>query len=73
MSKHTLKVSVTDSKFLEKSGHKVVVNGEEWFYMPFWFHKAEEGIFVQYPFEDLPDHVLQRIRTERALTSNNKP
>lgn len=68
MSKTTLKVTQTDSKFLENAAHKIEVNNEQWFYMPFWFHKADEGIFVQYPYRELPDHVKEFLRIERALS-----
>ena len=65
--KTTLKLTQTDSDFLEKTATKLAVNEEEWFYMPYWLHKAADGIFVQYPFNDLPDHVMAFIKTERAL------
>lgn len=72
MSKQTLKVSVTDSKFLESAANKISVNHEEWFYMPFWFHKAADGVYVKYPFNELPDHVKNYINKERELQFENQ-
>jgi len=69
MSKQTLKLCQTDSKFLEMAAHKIVVNGEEWFFMPWYFHKAADGIFVEYPLGELPNHVREYINTERGLNA----
>lgn len=67
MSKTTLELVQTDSEFLDKAANKITINGEEWYYLPFWFHKVADGKFLKYPFKDIPDHVREFINTERSF------
>lgn len=69
MSKQTLKLHKTDSTFLEKVANKVSVNNEEWFYLPFWYHKAGDGLYIEYPFGDLPDHLKTYLNIQRGLNA----
>lgn len=65
---HHQKLIETDSKFLEENAHKVFIkiNGEEWFYMPYWFKKVSDGKFEVCSFEHLPKYVKEIIKKSRT-------
>ena len=65
MSTIVLKYTETDSKFLEECASKIELEGNEWFYMPFWFKKVGDGKFAIYNFSQLPENIknhLQQLR-----------
>lgn len=56
MSTTTLKLHKTDSELIEKVGHHVHLSeGNDWYFMPFWFKKMGEGLYAEHRFEDLPE------------------
>ncbi len=71
MSTQVLKLIETDSEFLEKAANKVTCEGEEWFYMPFWFKKTGNGLFQEHRFSQLPDYLKRQIRNERGEGNQN--
>jgi hypothetical protein len=64
---HQQKLIETDSKFLETNANKILVkaNGEEWFYMPYWFKKLGYGRFEVFYFDNLPDYVTDIVKKHR--------
>jgi hypothetical protein len=58
----------TDSNFLEKVSTAINDNGEQWYFMPFWFRKISEGVYEQVPFEKLPNRISHAVRN---LQNNN--
>ncbi len=61
-----IKYDNADSKFIEKSAHiEVLVNGDEWFYFPYWMKKISNGVFEQVPFDKLPEDLLKQLEERR--------
>jgi len=61
-NKTPIKLIETDSLFLEKTAN--IINNE-WFYMPYWFKKVGDGLFIQYSFDQLPDELKTILKKER--------
>ena len=61
-----LKVSKNNSitECLNVIGNKVD-NGDEWYYLPFWFKHIGDGIYELYVFDELPDHLKKTIQENR--------
>ena len=61
-----VKLVKTDSDLLETCGNAVKLsNGEEWFYMPYWFKKVGKEVYAQYNFENLPKELIDQIVKNR--------
>ena len=71
MSTQILQLLQTDSTFLEKAAHKVFVNNEAWFHLPFWYKKIGDGLYTEHRFEDLPEYLKAFLNTVREI--NQKP
>lgn len=41
------------------------VNGNDFYFMPCWFEKVGEDIFIQHPLGKLPEALIQRIKNDR--------
>ncbi len=66
MDKIAVKLIETDSKFLENTSHCVYdVNGSNYYYMPFWFKKVSDGVYIEYGFDELPEELKSRLRSLR--------
>jgi len=60
-----VKLIETDSMFLEKVSSKIVSNGQNWYYMPFWYKKIAENVYQQVDFKDLPPDIINIIQKNR--------
>lgn len=65
-----LKLVETDSDFLEKAAHELLVDGETWMSLPFWFKKKGNGVYEVVTFDKLPDYVKEKIKSNRELKPN---
>lgn len=54
------------SDWIEKNGHQISVNGNEYFYFPYWMEKISEGVYRELKYEDLPESVIKMIKTIRS-------
>lgn len=65
----TIKLIKTDSEFLEVAATKIHTNGQEWYYLPFWYKRVGEDTFEQVRFENLPKFIIDYINSEREKTT----
>lgn len=42
-------------------------NGDEWYFMPYWWKSLGNGMYEQVRFENLPDKVKEYILAEREI------
>lgn len=68
MTSVQIRLHKTDSGFLEKATSKVTdEGGKEWYLIPMFFSKVDNGLFVEYLQSDLPEKVKQQFnKTEKA-------
>lgn len=57
----------TDSKFLEENANKITVKatGEDYYFMPYWFKKLEDGRWGVFYFDNLPEDVKETLKKAR--------
>lgn len=60
-----VKLIETDSMFLEEVSHMACVGEEQFYYMPFWYKKVSEGVYVELTFDKLPPSVKKVMENER--------
>jgi hypothetical protein len=58
-----LKLTEGQVSLLRNLASVVATNGEEWYYLPFWFKDLGHNVFEIYRFEKLPPHLIEHIKT----------
>lgn len=57
-----VKLKRDSANFIERTGTSMVTNGNEYFYIPFWFKKTDVfGMYEEYSLEDMPQELKDAI------------
>jgi|GEM_PF-5763974 len=66
MSELPIKFSPEKSQFIQSISNCLYdVNGNDFYFIPFWFEKVGEDTFIQHPLGGLPEQLIQRINRDR--------
>jgi hypothetical protein len=60
-----IKLYPTVENFLNQNATVITVNGEKWYYMPYWLKKEQGSDFELVKFEHLPEQVKEFIKAMR--------
>ena len=59
----SLRICNTDSEFIEKATIKIIDdNNGEWYHVPMYFKKIDNGLFIEYTLNDLPEKVKKQFQ-----------
>lgn len=67
-----IKYPSPDCQFIEANAAKVPINGEEWYYFPFWMKKVGEGLFEPTSWDNLPQYLKEEILQQRQSVEDIK-
>lgn len=68
MTSIQIQIRKTDKDFTDKAS--TVIKGEDnlnWFLIPLWFKKIDDGLFAEYSIDDLPETIKQQINKTKTV------